>query len=419
MNNVDSTETSFWKLWSPAFSGFLLNTTSIGLFGIYGVFVNVIAKEFNSSATALGVGMALVALVLGGTGPIIGPLLDRYPIKKIMLIGVGVMLLSFFFLTNGSSLKVLAVALCFVSLGVALFGQMPVNVMLVNNYIEYRGRALAIAAAGASFSGVILPPLAAILVSAFGWRHGLMILVIICGSVALWAILFGLKHYKKHDPESDVIPKRYIPSYSTSTEQKDTSENITLFHSKAFWLIGICFGLSYSVGSIYTFALIPHTQNLGYDIQAAALILSVGGAFGFIGKITYSIYADRLKDKLILTALCLLTIQLMVWFTVINTDDINMLYLSAAGVGLCSGTFLPLYPVFISTYFDEADMGKVSGNQGPVFIPFMLLAAPLAGVAFDTTGSYIPIFWGALGVTVVMMLLFTLLGNPQKPNNKT
>ena len=73
----------------------------------------------------------------------------------------------------------------------------------------------------------------------------------------------------------------------------------------------------------------------------------------------------------------------------------------------------------IESDFDEADMGKVSGNQGPVFIPFMLLAAPLAGVAFDTTGSYIPIFWGALGVTVVMMLLFTLLGNPQKPNNKT
>ena len=399
------TSPSFVRFWSPTGAGFLLNTTSIGLFGVYGVFVNIIANEFNSSVAALGVGMALIAMVMGLTGPIIGPLLDRYSIKNIMVIGVVVMLASFALLVSGNNLLVLGTMLCFIGLGISLYGQMPVNVMLVNNYITYRGRALSIAAAGASFSGVILPPLAAILVSAYGWRLGLMILALTCGAVALCAIMLGLRHYKKVNPISTVTKQ--------IRDQKEKEENISLLNSKAFWLIGICFGFSYAAGSIYSFALVPHAQNLGYNIKTAALILSVGGAFGFIGKIAFAVYADKLKEKLVFTTLCLLTVQLMVWVIIINTENIYMLYLAAAGVGLCSGTFLPLYPVFVSSYFDESIMGKVSGNQGPIFIPFTLMAAPLAGITFDVTGSYKPIFWGVLGITVIMMMLFTLLGKPQ------
>lgn len=407
MNTNPKTESSFWQYWSPTFSGFLLYTTSIGLFGIYGVFVNIVAAEFNSSVAALGIGMALTSLVIGGTGPIIGPLLDRYPIKKIMLIGVTLTLVSFVVLASGSSLIALALALCFVTLGIALYGQMPTNVMLVNNYSSHRGRALAVAASGTSFGGIVLPPLAAILISSFGWRQGLVVLAAVCSVIAFYAILIGLKNYKKLESETPI----------TSKAVNETENNVQIpspFRSKAFWLIGICFGLSYGAGTIYSFALVPHAQNLGYDIKAAALILSVGGAFGFIGKIAYAIYADRLKGKLVITTLCLLTIQLLVWLIIIHTDNLFMLYLSAAGLGLCAGAFLPLYPVFISTYFEESIMGKVSGNQALIFIPFLFMSAPLAGVSFDQTGSYVPMFWAVTGVTLVTMSLFAILGQPTK-----
>jgi predicted MFS family arabinose efflux permease len=407
MSDAPLNKTTFWQFWSPTFSGFLLYATSIGLFGIYGVFVNIVAAEFNASVAALGFGMALTSLVIGGTGPIIGPLLDRYPIKKIMLIGVIVTLGSFVALANGTSLLALALALCFVTLGIALYGQMPTNVMLVNNYSAHRGRALSVAASGTSFGGIVLPPLAALLISSFGWRQGLVVLATVCSVIALYAILIGLKHYKKLEPET-------ILSAKADNDTENNDQKPTPFRSKAFWLIGICFGLSYGAGTVYSFALVPHAQNLGYDIKAAALILSVGGSFGFIGKIAYAIYAERLKEKLILTTLCLLTVQLLVWLIIIHTDNLFLLYLSAAGLGLCAGAFLPLYPVFISTYFEESIMGKVSGNQALIFIPFLFMSAPLAGVSFDQTGSYIPMFWAVTGVTLVTMSLFVILGQPAK-----
>ncbi len=407
MSNDASIKTPFWQFWSPTFSGFLLYVTGIGLFGIYGVFVNIVAEEFNASVAALGLGMALTSLVIGGTGPIIGPLLDRYPIKKIMLIGVAVALLSFIALTNGTSLPGLALAWCFVTLGIALYGQMPTNVMLVNNYNAHRGRALAIAASGTSFAGIVLPPIAAILISSFGWRQGLLALAAVSSVIAFCAIVIGIKHYKKLEPETA------SPAESTN-DTENNEKSPAPFRSKAFWLIGICFGLCYGTGTVYSFALVPHAQNLGYDIKTAALILSVGGAFGFIGKISYAIIADRLKKHLVLTTLCLLSVQLIAWLIIIHTGSIYMLYLSAAGLGLCAGAFLPLYPVFISTYFEESIMGKVSGNQALIFIPFLFMSAPLAGLSFDQTGSYTPMFWGVLAVTLLAMSLFAILGQPAK-----
>ena len=407
MRNDEIDKNSFWKFWSPTFSGFLLYTTSIGLFGIYGVFVNIIATEFDSSVAALGFGMALTSLVIGGTGPIIGPLLDRYPIKNIMFTGVLVTLIAFIALANGSSLLTLALAWCFAILGIALYGQMPTNVMLVNNYSTHRGRALSVAASGTSFGAIILPPLAAILISSYGWRQGLVTLAIACSVIALYAILIGLNHYKKLTPETENSPN--LPK---DTDVSDVHS--TLSRNKTFWLIGICFGLVYGTGTVYSFALVPHAQNLGYSIKEAALILSVGGSFGFIGKIAYAVFADRLRGKLIGTTLCMLTIQLLVWLIIIHTEQLFLLYLSAAGLGLCAGAFLPLYPVFISTYFKESVMGKVSGNQALIFIPFLFMSAPLAGVSFDQTGSYIPMFWAVTVVTLVTMALFIILGKPAK-----
>ena len=59
-------------------------------------------------------------------------------------------------------------------------------------------------------------------------------------------------------------------------------------------------------------------------------------------------------------------------------------------------------------------MGKVSGNQALIFIPFLFMSAPLAGVSFDQTGSYVPMFWAVTGVTLVTMSLFAILGQPTK-----
>ena len=47
-----------------------------------------------------------------------------------------------------------------------------------------------------------------------------------------------------------------------------------------------------------------------------------------------------------------------------------------------------MHPYLNSRYFDAANIGQVTGAQAPLFLPFGLVGAPLAGLAYDKLGNY-------------------------------
>ncbi len=47
-----------------------------------------------------------------------------------------------------------------------------------------------------------------------------------------------------------------------------------------------------------------------------------------------------------------------------------------------------MQPYLNSRYFDAAIISQVNGAQMPLFLPFGLIGAPLAGYAYDQTGNY-------------------------------
>jgi MFS family permease len=408
MNHPNSP--SFFHYWSPAGTAFLLNATSLGLFSIYGLFVKPISVELETSAASLGIGMALIALVIGLTGPIIGPMLDRFSIKRMLYAGIVVMGLSLAALTQAQSLLVMAGLLICFGAGISLYGQMPTNVLIINAYTKHRARSLALAAAGISCGSIVLPPLTAALISNIGWRQGLGILTMGIVIVAALAVTVGLSRYKKNQtPEATTEPSIEL---EIEIEKNTEIFDINLFKSKAFWYIALGFGASFSVGSIYSFSIASHMLSIGITLEQAAWMFTIGGSCGLTGKFIFAAVADRLRNHIAAVANGLLILQIIVWLIVIYSESLNVLYIAAAGIGISAGVFTPLYPYFNSVYFDKRIMGKVNGAQSPIFIPFTLLAAPLAGFTFDSTGSYLPAFWAIIIMSVISLFLFSTLGKP-------
>lgn len=399
---------SFFHYWSPTGTAFLLNATSLGLFSIYGLFVKPISVELETSAASLGIGMALIALVIGITGPIIGPMLDHFSIKRMLYTGIAVMGLSLVSLTQAQSLIVMAGLLICFGAGISLYGQMPTNVLIINAYTKHRARALALAAAGISCGSIVLPPLTAALISNIGWRQGLCLLTIGLVIVATLAVMVGLSRYKKH-PATESTTETSI---ELEIEKNTRSTDINLFKSKAFWYIALGFGASFSVGSIYSFSIASHMLSIGISLEQAAWMFTIGGTCGITGKFIFAGVADRLRNHIVAVANGLLILQIVVWLIVIYSNNLNVLYVAAAGIGISAGVFTPLYPYFNSVYFDKRIMGKVNGAQSPIFIPFTLLAAPLSGLTFDNTGSYLPAFWAVIIISVVSLFLFSTIGKP-------
>ena len=73
--------------------------------------------------------------------------------------------------------------------------------------------------------------------------------------------------------------------------------------------------------------------------------------------------------------------------------------------GFATGAFIPMHPYLNSRYFDAAIIGQVNGAQAPLFLPFGLVGAPLAGYAFDRLGNYELVLQSMVGALLLAAAL--------------
>ena len=121
-----------WRIVGVAFLAQLL---SIGLtFAAFGVFVVPLSEEFGASRAELGVGLAVVFLVMGAMGPPIGHWLDRGLVRTLMVTGSILAGLGLMALSRATTLWQLGLIFCgMVGVGSALFGTTP-SMSLVTNW---------------------------------------------------------------------------------------------------------------------------------------------------------------------------------------------------------------------------------------------------------------------------------------------
>jgi len=154
-----------------------------------GVFMTQLQEEFGASRAAVSLGGPILAGMMLLVGLVLGPRLDRGPIRRIMLWGVGIMLAAMLALSRGRSLPEIGLLLAVASVGISMYGTLPAQVLLVNWYSRLRGRALAVSTIGMSFSGFLLPPLSAWLITMFGWRDATAYIALASALLCFPAIL--------------------------------------------------------------------------------------------------------------------------------------------------------------------------------------------------------------------------------------
>ena len=88
-------------------------------------------------------------------------------------------------------------------------------------------------------------------------------------------------------------------------------------------------------------------------------------------------------------------------------DGVSQLLPAMCLIGFGAGGFIPMHPYLNSRYFDAANIGQVNGAQMPLFLPFGLVGAPLAGYAYDQLGNYQLVFQ-CLGVALLVSAALAL-----------
>lgn len=362
---------------------------SVGMTGyLFGLWVVPWSEEFQVSRADIMIGYTVMNGVSGLLAPFAGHAMDHRSIRALVAVGILTLAGGLLFASLSSSIEIiLTIYASIIAIGMLLAGPLAASSLAAKWFGARRGLAISVSTAGTSVGGLLLPPLAAVLLIDFGWRTShqiLAVLAIVIVIPLLWLVVANRPQDRgvKPEPESFASGDGIDPVSGPQPEWTTKS----ILRDRNFWVIAIAFGLmSMAFGGLMP-NLIPYAHDAGIDAKRGAALVSVLAGAGIMGKILVGIAADRIDLKrLFWITVVILSAPL---FLLIGDASYAILLMASVLIGLASGGFLPLMGAIIGSRFGPKAFGRTMGLLGPFLQPLALIGPPLAAWVYDTRGSY-------------------------------
>ena len=353
-------------------------------FSAFALYVLPVSAEFGLSRADMNTAMILMNLGNAGLAPFIGRLLDRAPVKRVMLACALLMGLSFVVLSLSRSLwlsaAVLAVGLPTAYLGA---GTLTMTVLLARWFTVQRGRAIALAALGMSLGSVTVTPLVGYLIEADGWRTALLI-----SGGLVTAVLLAISLMLREQPgPGDVEPGAAVAPVGAHPAAPPTPAPVgAILRSAQFWSISLGAAMALAVGQALAITLTPLAIGGGLTTAQGASLISVMGGGSIAGGLLLAVIADKVDRISLLAVLFLLAGLLNA--ALLADHSYALLVGCAALLGVALGMATPAFYALLADRFGPASFGTVRGLTMPVIAAFGMVSIRLAGEVFDRTGSY-------------------------------
>jgi len=400
--------TPFFLGWRMVGVAFVVQFIAVGFFFYsFGVYLKEIEAGLEGSRFGVSFGFIVTGAVGAMIAPFVGRALDRYPIKRMMLLGAVSLSIAFALLSRVTAIWQYYLVLgTFLAFGMAMMGGFASAKLVANWFQARRGTALGIAGVGIAVAGVVMPPVAAWLVSQFGWRGGFLFnalgtLAVVVPVVALFVVTrpedVGLR------PDG-AAPQPEASDAACAEVAWNTRQILT---SRNFWVIAFPFAMSFTSLSAVLIHLVPHATDIGIPLERAALLVSLAGGVGALGKLVLGRLVDRVEPRLAVWAS--LGTQLAGLLIIMQDPGYAGLVAGAVIFGFGMGGVVTLQAAVTGLAFGRLSFGTAMGLMRPVQFLIQPIGVPLAGWIYDTTGSYDQAWQLFCGVYVVAGLLIAAL----------
>jgi MFS family permease len=374
-----------------------------------GLFVLPLQAEFHISRADAN--SSILILFLGATlaSPLVGKLLDRYPIRLVMSVGAIVLGLSFAGIALAPALWMMAIILL-VPAGVAFISLGPLNTstLAARWFHRRRGLALGIAAVATSGGGFTVVPLLSAAIQHYGWRQALLyesaVMAIIIIALALLVLRdrpadLGLENHPENLERGAVTP----PPERAPLDWK------RVFTSRAFWIPSLTLAAVSGTCQATVITLVPYGVQLGVAPAAAALLISAFAISAGTTKVLAGLLADRVNPRLLLIgATGFMTLS---WLIPSLSPAYGALFASSCLAGIALGCALPTAAKLIAAGFGSARFGSVMGWTYAMTLAMAILAVRFVGFMYDKFGGYHMAF-ECFAALLAGLLLMTLLIAP-------
>lgn len=366
----------------------------MGMFSyVLGPFMLPMIDELGWSRSEYTLSRSVGQFVMGFAGFFIGAYVDRFGARPLMLLGtvlLAAVLVAHSQVASLSQWLVLnGVAL---TLGCALVGNLVVNVTMARWFVEKRGQAVAWAAMGVSFAGVLLMPATTVLIDALGWRTAWTVLGVATFVCLLPAALLMRRAPEDHGWHPDGHSAEHVARGLAVKAQQDFANSLTraqALRSGRFYLLVLAFGLFTINIVVMLLHTVPYLTDRGLSRGAAALAITMASVPAMISKPVWGVFIDRLSPRPLAAMGAGLTgVALLAIVAAVQVEVRWMIYAAYVLLGIGWGGMIPLQEVIWGAYFGRRYLGAVRSAGLPFALLLGAVAPLLVSYYRDVTGSY-------------------------------
>jgi len=370
-------------------SGGLILMLALGTRQSFGLFLRPMSMDLGWGREAFSFAIALQNLVWGCAMPFTGAIADRFGAGRVLVAGgiaYGAGLIAMAYSTTPLGFNLAAGLL--VGFGLACTGFGVVMSVVARAFPpQKRSVAVGIVGAAGSFGQFAMLPWAQAMISGFGWLNAL--LVFAC--MAFIMVPLGTALAGRNAAESE-------------SEQSISAALAEAAQHRGFWLLTASFFVC-GFQTIFVMTHLPaYLVDKGLSPAQGMTALAVIGLFNIVGSYGCGALGGRYSKRLLLAWIYAIRAVAICIFIAVPLTAVGT-YLFAAVLGL---TWLGTVPLtnslvgqifgvkFLSTLFSISFLGHQLGA---------FIGAWAGGAVFDLTGSYLPVWTAAIGLSVLAAAL--------------
>jgi MFS family permease len=337
------------------------------------------------------------------TAPLAGQIIDRFGLRKVATLSLGLYSLGLLAISqmNGDIWVFYTIVATYTLLGVA---STPLAFTRAVNswFTQHRGLALGICLTSTGVAGVLLPQFLTPYVADHGWRDGYMILFFIVIAVLPMIWLWT----------PDQGPSEADQGATPPHEQGSVSVQVAI-RSRSFWSIAIMFVLVAVAVCGLIPSYIPLLQDAGMSPAEAGGYGAVIGASVMTGRLVTGFLIDRIFAPYI-TAVVFSFVAC--GCLALGLGGTEYALFGGVALGLAMGAEVDLIGYFTARYFGLKHYGILFGFQYSAFSLGCGISPLLAGRIWDHTGNYDLALIGAAVLLVIAVLVSLSL--PKFPDHQ-
>ena len=253
--------------------------------------------------------------------------------------------------------------------------------------------------AGPALGIAVMPLVASLLITSYGWR----ISYIVLGSIVLAVLVIAALFLRRDPGEMGLLPYGKDEAEANGLDlQAEGFSFQEAVCTRQFWLFSLVSFCGFFLMNVVVVHVVIHATGLGIPATAAAGILSVAAGVSIPGRIIVGGVADKIGN--LKTLVICYSIGAVAFLLLLAARELWMLYLFAVIFGLgwwaSSAVMAPVTAelfglkshgtILACTNFTAA----IGGAAGPV----------LVGHIFDVTGSYQLAFIMCIAIAVIAIV---------------